>query len=139
MGDGCRIQMKINPDGEVNWQLKIQVGANSSIKCKTIQNVQAESMGVPSKIKAVKVFDANEVELTDVVVTNSDDPPEVSKKQKTEIQPRKSSIVFSSSEHHHKGWARSNKSASICRVVRNRRKSNKSVCHPHSVGQRRRC
>ena len=35
-------------------------------------------MGVPSKIKAVKVFDANEVELTDVVVTNSDDPPEVS-------------------------------------------------------------
>jgi len=37
MGDGCRIQMKINPDGEVNWQLKIQ----------------AMSMGVPSKIRAV--------------------------------------------------------------------------------------
>jgi len=60
MGDGCRIQMKINPAGEVNWQLKIQ----------------AMSMGVPSKIKAVKVFDDSGVELTDVVVTNSDDPPE---------------------------------------------------------------
>ena len=88
--------MKINPDGEVNWQLKIQVGANNSIKCKTIQNVQAESMGVPSKIKAVKVFDANEVELTDVVVTNSDDPPEVSKKQKTETETQKiKSVLFS--------------------------------------------
>jgi len=60
MGDGCRIQMKINPAGEVNWQLKIQ----------------AMSMGVPSKIKAVKVFDDTGVELTDVVVTNSDEPPE---------------------------------------------------------------
>merc|ERR1712032_1448237 len=60
MGDGCRIQMKINPAGEVNWQLKIQ----------------AMSMGVPSKIKAVKVFDDAGVELTDVVVTNSDEPPE---------------------------------------------------------------
>merc|ERR1719341_196546 len=60
MGDGCRIQLKVNPDGEVNWQLKIQ----------------AESMGVPSKIKAVKVFDDAGVELNDVVVTNSDDPPE---------------------------------------------------------------
>jgi len=60
MGDGCKIQMKINPAGEVNWQLKIQ----------------AMSMGVPSKIKAVKVFDDSGVELTDVVVTNSDDPPE---------------------------------------------------------------
>ena len=44
------------------------------------------STGVPSKIKAVKVFDDSGVELTDVVVTNSDDPPEVSKKQKTEMQ-----------------------------------------------------
>ena len=43
-------------------------------------------MGVPSKIKAVKVFDDTGVELTDVVVTNSDEPPEVSKKQKTEMQ-----------------------------------------------------
>jgi len=60
MGDGCRIQMKINPEGEVNWQLKIQ----------------AMSMGVPSKIRAVKVFDDAGVELTDVVVTNSDEPPE---------------------------------------------------------------
>ena len=40
------------------------------------------STGVPSKIKAVKVFDDSGVELTDVVVTNSDDPPEVSKKKK---------------------------------------------------------
>ena len=52
----------------------------------SFQNVQAMSTGVPSKIKAVKVFDDAGVELTDVVVTNSDDPPEVSKKQKTEMQ-----------------------------------------------------
>ena len=41
MGDGCRIQMKINPAGEVNWQLKIQVGTCSnknSIKIKTFYN-----------------------------------------------------------------------------------------------------
>ena len=41
-------------------------------------------MGVPSKIKAVKVFDDAGAELNDVVVTNSDDPPEVSIGQETE-------------------------------------------------------
>ena len=66
-------------------------------------------MGVPSKIKAVKVFDDAGVELNDVVVTNSDDPPEV-KKQETENQPRK----FLFSEHHHKSWTRRDKFESIC-------------------------
>ena len=48
-------------------------------------------MGVPSKIKAVKVFDDAGVELNDVVVTNSDDPPEV-KKQKNVKSTQKISL-----------------------------------------------
>ena len=66
-------------------------------------------MGVPSKIKAVKVFDDAGVELNDVVVTNSDDPPEV-KKQKNV----KSTQKISFSEHHHKSWAKRDKFESIC-------------------------
>ena len=93
MGDGCRIQLKINPDGEVNWQLKIQVKILSFC---SFENIQAESMGVPSKIKAVKVFDDAGVELNDVVVTNSDDPPEVKKQKNITNLFKKNIFTFGS-------------------------------------------